>query len=191
MIYSEYDIYNYVKSLDIQVVSFGGVGTNYLIYFLKYYGNLSTMNDIEYHRLVCHYPEKLPNTKTIFLYGDLKLAILSQYSRNTLHKTASKIHYKCSDANHDIWHYISKFPDDPIGIKKIIANYVGTPNTVFVQYPFDKTEIHQALKTLGFSVDMSKFKLKKRKTEIKPIESYPKDVRLVLEIYQKYYKNIT
>lgn len=156
---------SYIKSLDLYILSHGGVGSNYLISYLQN-KKLSVMTNIILYQNTCHYSYKLvPDKKTIYLYGDIINSIISQYKRNVLHINATKIH-ELRDYNHEnLVYFLKKYPDDPIGIKKQYYSLINSKNTISIKYPYDKDELKKAFKILNLKVELlNDIKIKNRKT---------------------------
>jgi len=155
-----------LATMDINIVSHGGVSSNYLVAYLQNKGLRVISHIYEY---VCHYPTKLlPFQKCIYLYGDIPSAILSMHRRNYLVVNMNKIRWGITDHVDRREHFLKMYPDDPVGIKAQINHFRNTKNTVMLQYPYTVEQLQQAMDTLNIHVDLSEFKIQKRKNEYRP-----------------------
>ena len=185
------DKIEYIKSLDLYILSHGGVGSNYLVDYLQKNG-LSVKTDQSLYAHTCHYSYKLvPNKKTIYLYGDIIQSLISQYKRGYLHINATKMHnYDTQTAckYHDLEYFLKNYPDDPIGIKKQFNNLKNSKNTILIEYPFDKNKLESALKILNLKVDLKNLNIKKRNTVFKKEDlcKYDKILQKIIKIYINY-----
>ena len=185
---TEKDKIEYIKSLDLYILSHGGVGSNYLIDYLQEMG-LSVNKNLQLHQNTCHYSYKLvPDKKTIYMYGDIINSIISQYKRGILHINATKIH-ELRDYNHEnLEYFLKRYPEDPIGIKKQINNLKNTKNTVFIEYPYNKDKLMNALKTLNLKINLENLNIKNRNTVFKIEDLYKYDIILqkIIKVYINY-----
>jgi len=170
---------NYINSLDIYINSHGGVATNYLSDFLYSSGfNVNCKNNnLPMYRRTCHLSECLDDkTPTIHIHGDYVNAIISMHKRNFLKGNAFKIHYSLSqefaleafrDNVHQfsLDHFLKKFPDDPIGFKKMKNNFSGLDNVFFLKYPYSLADLQSAFNFLNIDIDLNNFKIKQRSSD--------------------------
>ena len=185
---SEKDKIEYINSLDLYILSHGGVGSNYLIDYLQERG-LAVKTNIKLYQNTCHYSYKLvPDKKTIYIYGNIIESIISQYKRGYLHVNATKIH-KSRDYNHEnLEYFIKNYPDDPIGIKKQINSLKNSKNTVFIEYPYDKDNLENAFKILNLKIDLKNFNIKNRNTilKIEDLHNYDNILQNIIKVYINY-----
>lgn len=155
---------NTLSSLDMNIVSHGGVGSNYLVDYLQKKG-LKVRSDPTYGH-ICHYPRKLiPTQPCLYVYGDIPNAILSMHRRSYLITNMNKIRLGIADQTDRREPLLRQYPDDPIGIKDQIRNFQNTENTVMLRYPYTVKELEEALQKLGFHPDLSGFQVWKRRSE--------------------------
>lgn len=153
-----------LSTLDINIVSHGGVASNYLVNYLQNKG-LRVISD-EIYEQTCHYPYKLiPSQPCLYVYGDVPNAILSMHRRDYLTINMNKIRWGLTEHTDRREYFLRRYPDDPIGIKNQIRNFQKTENTVMLQYPYTVQELEDALERLGFSVDLSGFQVETRHSE--------------------------
>jgi len=182
----EDSLIDYIDSLDVYILSPGGVGSNYITDFLLSQ-NFNVRPDLIKCQDTCHYPYKmLPHKKTIYLYGDVKNAVTSQYKRELLHYNATKLQLKRDYDHETLGYFIKTFPDDPLGIKKQYDNLKNTPNTAMVQYPYTVDSMKEAFDKLYLKVDMSDFIVKDRMNYNITEEYYNKNpiLKQLLNIYE-------
>ncbi len=161
----------YIKSLDLYIVSAGGVGSNYLVDYLN--NKIVTKTDQTMFQNTCH-RAKAVNVKTLFIYGDEMNAIISMYQRGVLEVNATKIHLGSRRKVQNLQYFLEHFPDDPVGIIKMYKTYCY--NVMTLHYPYDKYSVAVALNNLGFDIDISDIKIKDRKA---------KDVSKILKMYNE------
>lgn len=158
-------IIEHIENLDLYIVSHGGVSSNYLVDYLELHNlNVKNNNLIGYQNS-CHLPYKVvEDIPTLYIYGDVKNSIISQYRRNFLHVNATKIHLERDYDHEELSFFLKKFPKDPIGIKKQYENFKNTRNTHMLRYPFTKEELKKALRDFNINLNLDDFIIKKRKT---------------------------
>ena len=191
----------FINSLDIYIVSSGGVGSEYIAKFLSEKGINTgyitktlgeTENKLKYSDIinnnVCHHSSKLiRNKKTLYLYGDIINSIISQYNRGYLHINATKIHFGRDYNHHTLEYFLNNFPNDPIGIKKQYNNFKNTTNTIMIKYPYKKEDIENAMKTFGYNIDFSDFVVKHRNKNFNnDLIQYPNNLQRIISIYKSY-----
>lgn len=167
---------NYINSLDIYINSHGGVATNYLSEFLYSCGvNVNwKQNNLKMYQQTAHLSECLDDkTPTIHIYGDYANAIISMHRRNYLNINAFKIHYSLSqdfalesfrgkNNRFSLNHFLDKYPDDPIGFKKMKTNFSGLDNVFFLKYPYSLVDLQSAFNFLNINIGLDNFKIKQR-----------------------------
>lgn len=155
-----------LATMDINVVSHGGVSSNYLVHYLQKKG-FSVLSHVYEH--ICHYPKKLiPSQKCIYIYGDIPSAILSMHRRNFLLVNMNKIRIGVTDHVDRRDFFLQVFPDDPVGIKAQISHFRATSNTAMLKYPYTLTTLKQAFDSIGVEIDLSDFKIRQRTNEYRP-----------------------
>lgn len=149
----------HISTLDLWVVSHGGVGSNYLIDHLESQGlKLGPKLSKQYYQRICHLGNKNmvdmvwdgSDTPALVIVGDLWLSLLSQHRRNWLRKNVAKNVFgdqKCEMKSYS--RYLDLNPEDPVGIKSMIKTFMRTKNTVFLKAPYTKDSVAAALKMLG------------------------------------------
>jgi len=139
------------ESMDLYIVSHGGVSSNSTIEYLRTKGLRIGMVNLEDEQRCVHFPLKIDlSVKCLYLYGDVVGSILSQYRRGFLWNNMNKIQLGLDDHVDRVDYLLHHFPHDPIGIKSQWARFMVYPNTVCLCYPFTSTELQSALQTLGF-----------------------------------------
>ena len=201
----------HISKLDIHIVSHGGVASRYLAEYLQkkgivaapHYTSVAHLNqpadrglliqylqhpDVYNFQNTSHCATKLiPNQPTIYVYGDMVNSIISQYNRGILHFNATKINLERNYGWESLEYFIENFPNDPLGIKKQYANFKGTPNTIFLEYPYDRDTLNRALKKLGHTVDLEDFIVKPRQTTYHKQEMELDSVlKRIIEVYATY-----
>ncbi len=170
---------DYINSLDVYINSHGGVASNYLADFIYSSGfNVNCEdNNLPMYRRTCHLSECLDDkTPTIHIYGDYANAIISMHKRNCLEINAFKIHYSLSqefalesfrnkNSQFSLDHFLNKYPDDPIGFKKITNNFSGLANVFLLKYPYSLADLQSAVNFLNLKIDVNNFKIKQRSSD--------------------------
>jgi hypothetical protein len=110
---------NLLKNKTVNIISHGGVGTNYL---MRSFNSRIVQPPHSYHHMT--YP--LTKIPTLYLYGDFQNAIQSQMNRKILNYN-SKIINTTNIKGIDI-------PNDPLGYKLQIYNMCDLSNVVLVNY---------------------------------------------------------
>ena len=181
----EDSLVDYIDSLDVYILSPGGVGSNHITDFLLSH-NFNVRSDLLKCQDTCHYPSKLiPQKKTIYLYGDVKNAITSQYKRELLRYNTTKLQLKRDYTHETLEYFIETFPNDPLGIKKQYNNLKNTSNTAMVQYPYTVESMKEAFNKLDIDVDMGDFIVKDR-VNYNITEEYYKKHRVLKQLLDIY-----
>jgi hypothetical protein len=150
----------HVNSLDIFVVSHGGVGSNAIIDYMEQNTSFHAKgDDVEMYQQSCHLgsPVWVPlvrqqATPTLVLLGDFWRALCSMHKRKWLPMNIAKNFYGAQNCKAGRFRnfYIKKFPRDPAGIKMMLLSYILYPDsTVILQAPYTKESINAALTLLG------------------------------------------
>jgi len=193
----------YISEQDLCIVSHGGVGSNYISNFLYKQGiqtNCYLKEKILYP-LTCHNPmmlHKRTNTPCLFIYGDYTNAILSMSKRQFLHINASKMHCDTIGSasgwpDRPLSQFINKFPNDPLGIKRIIRRFKDDPQTTCIKYPYTKEQIENTFKTIGINVETDTMVIKNRTSyDLNELELYVPDrynienIKYIIDIYKNF-----
>jgi len=201
----------HISKLDIHIVSHGGVASRYLAEYLQkkgivaapHYTSVAHLNqpadrglliqylqhpDVYNFQNTSHCATKLiTNHPTIYVYGDIVNAIISQYNRGILHFNATKINLDRNYGWESLEYFIENFPNDPLGIKKQYAHFKGTPNTIFLEYPYDRDALKRTLKKLGHTVDVEDFMVKPRQTNYQEHDMELDSVlKRIIKVYATY-----
>lgn len=160
----------YIASLDLHVVSSGGVGSNALVQSLQSNGTVRVQTNQRLYEETCHPPRpfvKAPlvnATPVLFIFGDLLNAISSVvrqgYVRYNYEKlvfgTDSKCCHGLTNATCPTSHLTRLLElghPDPFGIARqraafLAADTAGVP-VAFVRYPPNRSTVSAALRSLG------------------------------------------
>jgi len=168
MIPTEETLKAHIEKLDLYIVSHGGVGSVYLTEYLESKGVNVRNNNV--HRLwgyAAHYPYQLSeNTPTLYVYGDIKNSLISQYKRDWLAGNARKMHFGIKKEKIDtLKHFLDTFPSDPIGVWGQYHNWENAKNTLRIKYPWTKKDIKDALSQFSIEVFLDDFEIKRRETD--------------------------
>ena len=158
-----------IETLDIWVVSCGGVGSNYVCDLLYDNGINVNCRRVIGHGLVCHVSKKInPLKKCIYIYGDYEYAIKSQERRNLLQRNLEKLR-----KNHK-----GKIPlDDPFLYKYQYENFKDTENTYLLKYPYSKEDLINCFKFFNIHIDENKIEIKERETNKDFISKYENEIK--------------
>ena len=174
-------------SIDIWVVSHGGVASNALCDHLQ---NQGLRTRPENYGLICHkkHPGKKIGKPIIVIHGDYLDAIRSMDRRKFLTANAAKMCLGIDAPEIPLTRFLNSFPNDPIGFAAFlesfkIAKQNGTDEIAFLKYPYTNHEAIQAFESIGVNVDMSGFALRERKKKYSPRS---KAVKSILEIYENF-----
>jgi len=175
---SKDDIIKYLESLDVYVVSSGGLSSNYINDYFKKKGLKVGEHGGLWGRELCHtktvYTDK---TKTLCIYGDWKNALHSQQKRGLSEGNINKIH---GTKGQSLKYFIDKYPTDPYGLKEQYSNFSKNPNTWMLKYPYTKEELQKVIREMGFTFNTDDIEVKERSTNVRT------DFDTIVEIYHKY-----
>ena len=174
-------------SIDVWVVSHGGVASNALCDHLQKQG-LRTRP--ENYGLICHkqHPGESIGKPILVIHGDYLDAIRSMDRRKFLTANASKMCFGIDAPEISLSRFINSFPDDPVGFSIFLESFKaakekGVDNIAFLRYPYTNQEAIEAFKTIGLEINMDGFALRERKKKYSPRS---KDVKTILEIYDNF-----
>jgi len=175
------------ESIDVWVVSHGGVASNALCDHLQKQG-LRTRP--ENYGLICHkqHPGKSIGKPILVIHGDYLDAIRSMDRRKFLTANASKMYFGIDAPEIPLSRFINSFPDDPVGFSTFLESFKtakenGIDKIAFLRYPYTNQEAIDAFKDIGLEINMDGFALRDRKKKYSPRS---KDVKAILEIYDKF-----
>eukprot|EP00035_Acanthoeca_spectabilis_P034421 m.28991 g.28991 ORF g.28991 m.28991 type:complete len:329 (+) comp6628_c0_seq1:184-1170(+) len=150
----------YLSTLDLWIVSHGGVGSNHLVNFLNTSAQLRVKWDQGLYQETCHFPWPLVTTvPVLYVVGELEAAAWSMHRRGFLTLNVPKMLWGWSDAAQErcplTMADVATFnPADPFGIKGQLGAFVRhCPNLVVLRYPFTDASLRGALTTLGLARD--------------------------------------
>lgn len=149
---------DYLQSLDLSIVSHGGVGSNALIDHLEQ-NHVHTKGDYDYYIQTCHLGnpmavsqlrEPSTATPTLVIVGDLENAVLSMKRRNWLHMNIAKNLLAAQACRQKLKQWNRKVPEDPLGIFTMMQTYIvqSPQNVVFVRAPYTHESLQEALRLL-------------------------------------------
>ncbi len=175
----------YLNTLDVWVVSSGGVGSNYIADFLQdnhYVVNTrrnANMGKASFcHGRVTHLCDKiLKDKKCVYVVGDWGMAIRSQERRGLLNTNIKRV---------KAFHKGVIPKDDPYLYVKQYNEFKNAPNTCVIKYPFNIEQVKQALSSINLNCNYKSFKIKKRTTT----SSDKTKLNKIIDIYDKNYKLI-
>lgn len=172
--------YVFLESLDIHVVSTGGLSSNYINDYFRSKGlKVGSENDLWFY--LCHSKNVYTNTvKTICLYGDFENAILSQHYRNLIKLNMNKIH---ETKGKPISHFLEKYPKDPYGLRAQYRNFSKNANTWMLRYPYTESDLKKIIREMGFRFDTSDIKIKSRR-ERKHLK-LTDELKRIIDIYKR------
>ena len=190
MIPTEETLKAYIEKLDLYIVSHGGVGSVYLTEYLESKGIKVGANRgycIPQWQWSAHYPYQLSaRTPTLYVYGDVKNSLISQYKRNWLAGNARKMHFGVKKEKIDtLKHFLDTFPSDPIGVWGQYHNWENAKNTLRIKYPWAKEDIEDALSRFSIKVPLDGFEIKRRQTDSSYVVTDP-ILSKVLSIYNDF-----
>lgn len=174
----------YVLNLDLYIVSHGGVGTEYMVSYLKHKRIICKL-DAKCYKRVTHYAYPLcDKTPTLYIHGDYLNAIMCLYKKHLLIPIANNIHQTSSSSlkmliDHDI--------DDPVGIKKQYSNFKNRDNVYMLKYPYSMQELQNALQYLNINVDVSDLQIRERNTKKSEYVNCDKDLKQILSVYKDFH----
>lgn len=184
MDHSAYKYKNYLDTLDVYVVSSGGVSSNYINNLLKRNGlTVGSSSDL-WGAGLCHTKHVFTkDTKTIYIYGDLENAIYSQLRRNIHVLNMNKIHFGMNK-NKGIQYFIQTFPTDPYGIAEQYKNFSHNANTWCLQYPYSKEDLVRVFTEMNIDIPPEQITVKNRTTRTS--QKHNKTINDIIGIYEKY-----
>lgn len=175
-----------VDSIDLWVVSHGGVASNAICDFLELKGIRTRP---ENYGLICHkkHPGESINVPILVVYGDFGFAIKSMDRRNYLTANATKMRYGMDIPEIKLKRLIETNPDDPMGIIEFLNSFkIAKDKEIdkieFLQYPYNNKDAEEKLKKLGFEIEFNDFLLRDRKKKFGLIS---KEVKYLLDIYEE------
>lgn len=175
------------ESIDVWVVSHGGVASNALCDHLQ---NQGLRTRPENYGLICHkqHPGKSIGKPILVIHGDYLDAIRSMDRRKFLTANASKMCFGIDAPEIPLSRFINSFPDDPVGFSTFLESFKtarenGIDNIAFLRYPYTNQEAIEAFKAIGLEINMEGFTLRERKKKYSPRS---KDVKTILEIYDNF-----
>ena len=175
------------KSIDLWVVSHGGVASNAICDHLEANG-IRTRPDN--YGLICHkqHPGTSVNKPILVIHGDYLDAIRSMDRRKYLTANAAKMCLGINAPEIPLSRFLQSFPDDPIGLSAFLESFKRAKSqaidkVAFLRYPYSNEEADSALKSIGITTDLTGFSLRERKKKLSPRS---KDVKAILEIYQNF-----
>lgn len=188
-----YDIYmdlinnkyiDYLNSLEVYVVSGGGVSSNYMNSYLARKGIVVGERDSVYGWNLCHSKVPLTNKpKTLYIYGDWENAIYSQAKRNLIQRNSNKIH-KCQNTTDDnLKHYLKIYDKDPYGLREQYKNFITHENTYYLKYPYTKDDVQKVLKEMGFFFETDDFEIKPRTIHNTKVSNI---IDKIINVYKKH-----
>ena len=175
-----------VDSIDLWVVSHGGVASNAICDFLENNGIRTRPKN---YGLICHkkHPGNSIKVPILVVYGDFEMSIKSMDRRKFLTANATKMRYGMDIPEINLKRLIETNPDDPMGIIEFLDSFKlakerKLDEIEFLQYPYNNNDAEEKLKKLGFVVDFTDFALRERRKKFGIIS---KEVKLLLEIYKQ------
>ena len=172
------DNIKYLESLDVYVVSTGGLSSNYINDYFKKKGLKVGEHGSLWGRGLCHtktvYTDKV---KTLCIYGDWKNALYSQQKRGILETNINKIHETNGQSLKKI---IAKYPTDPYGLKAQYRSFSENANTWMLMYPYTKEELQKVIREMGFTFNTDDIEVKERSSNTMT------DFDTIVQIYHKY-----
>ncbi len=149
----------YLGSLDLWVVSHGGVGSNALHNYFEQNTNITirvkTRDDL--HGGTCHLANpdivsqiRDDNVPTLVIFGDILSSMASQSRRSILTMNTAKM--RCGDATmkQSLKWNLEAFPEDPAAFIMMQRTYQRLDNVVIIKAPYTNAAIVRALEILGF-----------------------------------------
>ena len=173
------------ESIDVWVVSHGGVASNALCDHMQKQG-LRTRPDN--YGLICHkqHPGVSIGKPILVIHGDYLDAIRSMDRRKFLTANAAKmcLNQCARDSSLEIHNPSRKtLWASRCSSKDRQAKQEGIDQIAFLRYPYSNEEAIKAFQSIGVDVDMTGFALRERKKKYSPRS---KDVKSILETYQSF-----
>merc|ERR1712013_822512 len=184
------DMREYIASLDLWVISHGGVGSEALVKYMEHHTDIKAGSKLyfpNWHGSLRHFAEpwfghtmwrikgqpkrseREPPTPILLVMGDIWNSLVSQHRRNSLSRFGMRF------CQHSSAWLIEHFPDDPVGIKSMFNTYTHSAmeNVVIVKAPFTKQSVVTALQQLNFTdaeTQMAGFQIMQR-SKVTPVNS--------------------
>lgn len=192
----------YIANLDLFLPSSGGVGSNALVDYIYFHTNVTVRHNLtnvdqehHWHGFSCHLASPFvlplirdPNQTTLVLVGDIWNSLASQYRRKFTAWNIAKTRYGDMKCQRPLQHHMTLYPADPAAQKLLLYTYIfhsTGPNTVFLQAPYMKETINEALVMLGFDGTLIKvmegFQVVETRSYYNP-DDYPE----AAELYKPY-----
>ena len=174
-------------SIDIWVVSHGGVASNALCDHLESQGFRTRP---ENYGLICHkqHPGTSIGKPILIIHGDYLDAIRSMDRRKFLTANAAKMCFGINAPEIPLSKFLQSFPEDPVGFSMFLESFrqakeSGLDKVAFLRYPYTNKEAIQALQSIDIKIDMEGFTLRERKKKYSPRS---KDVKEILDRYSDF-----
>ena len=175
------------ESIDVWVVSHGGVASNALCDHMQEQGIRTRP---ENYGLICHkqHPGISIGKPILVVHGDYLDAIRSMDRRKFLTVNAAKMCLGINAPEIPLSRFLQSFPEDPIGFSMFLESFRDAKqrsidNIAFLRYPFTNDEANKAFDALGIEVDMNGFSIRERKKKYSPRS---KEVKAILDKYQNF-----
>ena len=172
------------ESIDVWVVSHGGVASNALCDHMESQGFRTRPQN---YGLICHKQHlgKSIGKPILVIHGDYLDAIRSMDRRKFLTANAAKMCLGTNSPEIPLTRFLQSFPDDPVGFSMFLESFRnakvnGIDQVAFLRYPYTNQEALDAFESIGVDVDMEGFSLRERKKKYSPRS---KDVKAILDVY--------
>ena len=175
------------NSIDIWVVSHGGVASNALCDHMESQGIRTRP---ENYGLICHkqHPGKSIGKPILVIHGDYLDAIRSMDRRKFLTANAAKMCLGINAPEIPLSRFLQSFPDDPVVFSMFLESFrnakkLDLDKVAFLRYPYTNQEAIEALKSIDVDIDMEGFSLRERKKKYSLRSS---DVKSILDKYSDF-----
>ena len=175
------------NSIDIWVVSHGGVASNALCDHMESQGIRTRP---ENYGLICHkqHPGKSIGKPILVIHGDYLDAIRSMDRRKFLTANAAKMCLGINAPEIPLSRFLQSFPDDPVGFSMFLESFrnakkLDLDKVAFLRYPYTNQEAIEALKSIDVDINMEGFSLRERKKKYSLRSS---DVKSILDKYSDF-----
>ena len=145
-------------SIDLWVVSHGGVASNAICDYLQKNGLRTRPNN---YGLICHkqHPGNSLKIPILVIYGDFEGAIRSMDRRGYLTANATKMRFGMDLPEISLKRLIETQPRDPMGIIEFLDSFKnakekGIDNIEFLCYPYSNQDAVTKLQNLGFKLGL-------------------------------------
>jgi len=188
---TEVNLTKYIDSLDLWIVSHGGVAANALVSHIQTTTNITVqsggLDDLSFHEQARFSPSPLSrSTPTLLIIGDFTGAIRTMQRQSLLTINTEKITFGTTNKCGLTLPEIVSLGIDPIGIKKQLKFFIQhgpAGKTVVLQYPFTMKSLTGALNALGLSApDMQPFTMRPRA----PTQLVQKEWEMIGKVTQRY-----